>query len=861
MTSENRPLPEAFLKMASEEEKSKTKGRLKIFLGMAAGVGKTYAMLSDAGQQARDGIDVVVGIAETHGRKETEKLLEGLKVLPKKPVRYRDALFHELDLDAIIALHPTIAVVDELAHTNVPGLRHAKRWQDVMELLDHGIDVYTTLNVQHIESLKEVVEGITEIAVRETVPDMVIETSTFIQVVDLTPDELLQRLKEGKVYLGEQSTRAAAHFFQKDRLTALREIVMRFAAEKIDRDLHIMVTSKEGALGWKAKEKLMVAVSSDPHAQKVIRTTRRLAFRLGAPWIAVNVLTGETLDEAESNRLQKNLELARELGAEVLTTNDPDIAQGLLRAARQNRVTQIVMGRSERLLTRLLSISKIDIYVVETRDPGERKRRLWLRKFRPGNYLFISLLVCLLGVGSWMLSPWLSYKVAGVIFLTFLLISSLFFRSGPIIWASFLSAFIWNVFFIPPLGVAKVESNEDMAILLLYFVIAISTGILVDRARRRKMMMSKREETAQALYGIIKQIATSTTLLELSSSIKERLEALFPGTFELFEAHVDHRLNIDESSPLLDNEKERATATWVFENGKEAGWSTDTLPSMANLYMPLKSFNDVMGLLVYRPKGNRLLTFEEKNFLQTVCQQLGGYLHRYLIDARQKESERMREMEEVHRTVLERISLELNSPVQAIQSAIKQLTGEAVPGLIFHTIQASSESLGKMVSNITVMAKLSEGLIPLKKEPHSMSDLIVETCKLLKPTAKNHQLKIIIEEGLPLVVFDYQLMQVLLQNLLRNAVDYSPEGTVVEIEARVIEPYLLVSIADEGPGIPEDRLHSIFEKFYRLDHPSSAPGVGLGLAIAKTIAEIHQGHLKAENRLTGGAQFTLYLPL
>ncbi len=881
MNTDDRPNPDELLEAIKREEIEKAKGRLKIFLGMAAGVGKTYSMLREAQERVKEHVDVVAGIVDTHGRQDTAALVEGLKIIPEKVVNYRGREFLELDLDEIIRLKPKLVLVDELAHTNVPGLRHPKRWQDVMEILENGIDVYTTLNVQHIESLNDIVEGITKVSVRETVPDLVVEKAANIQLVDLIPEELLQRLKEGKVYLGEQSAIAAQNFFQKDRLTALREIVLRYTAEKVDRDLHDLVTTSEKVAGWKTHEKLLVAVNESPLSQKLIRSTRRLAFNLEAPWVAVYVDTGKHLNESENNSLSKNLALARDLGAEVITTHDPDIATGILRISNQAGVTQIVIGRSSStplfgifqrntLLEKLTNaVNDVDIHVIKQEKLLTRHRDRLIAitpKKQLTPYLYVFGCVLLLTGINWLALPYLGYKIIGVIFLIGILFLSLFFKKGPIFFASILYALIWGFFFIPPAGTIEVMPNEDNFILALYFLTAIATGILVDRSREHQEMLSKREESTLALYNIVRQIAGAPSTQEIFKPIKKRLDRLFKGSFEIVIKQLNDGLALEKTIPLLNNEKEIGAAVWVFEHGREAGWSTDTLPSAQNYYLPLKGFQEVVGVLIFRPGTKRGLSSEEKNFLYTVSQQLANHLERSFAEERSKQNDQLVQIEKIHRTILDRILQVFKEPLQAIRTAIIELKNNLAPlespavKNATVTIENNSENLSKALINVSAMAQLSEGMLPLNKDLHNIRQLIEYCCDNLKNSLNSHKVKISITEELPLVEFDFQLFEMLLNNLIGNAIEYSPRGSTIEIEAKTSGDFLILSVSDEGKGIPEDQFNVIFEKFYRMPE-SPAPGVGLGLPIAKTIAEIHQGYLKAENRLTGGAKFSVFLPI
>ena len=883
MTFDQRPSPDELLKAIKREELQKTRGKLKIFLGMAAGVGKTYSMLEEAQGLKREGVNLVVGIVDTHGRKETGRLLEGLTVIPQAKVDYKDKEFEEMDLDAILKIHPEIVLVDELAHTNIPGLRHSKRWEDVVEILENGIDVLTTLNVQHIESLNDVIEGIAEITVRETVPDLMIEKAASIQLVDLTPDELLQRLKEGKVYLGDQSRVASLNFFQKDRLTALREIVLRFTAEKVDRDLHEIVSPIHRVSGWKPREKLLVAVSSSPQSQKLIRTTRRLAFNQDAPWIALNVDDGKELSEFNQNTLIKNLALARDLGAEVMTVNDPNISDAIQRIARQRGVTQIILGRPPKrlfagffkgfsILDKIaVECVDIDLHVIRQgrtpRSPPEKKRSRFQTAF--SQYIFVFLISIFFAFVNYESLPYIGYRVSGFIFLVGILVLSLFFKKGPILFASILYAVIWNSLFIPAGDKFSLTVTEDNALVVLYFLTAISTGILVDRAREQQVMLRKREETTLALYDIARQIATATSTQDLLKSIKDHLSRIFKGTFEILVKHMDSELPLDNAKTLIDDPKEVGAALWVFDNGKEAGWSTSTLPSVKNLYLPLKGFHEVVGLLIYRPKRKSPFSMEEKNFLYTVIQQLSTYLERIFSEERTRLLEHLDQKEKIYQDVLSSISNELENPLFSIQEAVQETvqTLKDEPSRPkksldkhIHKIENSSDRLLRILGSVSAMAKLSNKLLPINKELHPIKTVIQGSFENLKTEFEKRRFLIHYADDVDLVPYDFSLIEILLHNLLLNAIQNSPPDSTIEIEVTRNEDFVIISILDEGKGVPEDVQEVIFEKFKRVPGAMS-PGMGLGLAIAKKIAEAHDGDLKVENRPDKGAKFSLFLPI
>lgn len=874
---QDRPDPEALLNALKKEELKQNKGKLKIFLGMSAGVGKTYAMLEGAQKARKEGIDVVVGTVNTHGRQETANLLEDLKVIPEKWIHYKDTVFEEMDLDEILKVKPQLVIIDELAHANVPGSRHPKRWQDVMEILDAGIDVYTTLNVQHIESQKDVIEHITGIQIRETVPDIILESAAHIELVDITPTELLKRLKEGKVYLGPQSEIAARNFFQEDRLMALREIALRLTAEKVDHDLHGMMSSMDKPRGWKPRERLLVAVSSSPHSQHLIRTTRRLAFTLDAPWIALNVNNGQILNDEDNAMLAKNLSLARELGAEVLTTSDPDIVQAIHRIAKQRGITQIIIGRQFRkgigrffgssLLEQLGAVaSNTDILVVRQSRLGSLYKKK-SKKFQSSelwsNYVIAFCFVLFISMINSFLNPIVGYTIIGYIYLFCILISSFFFKRGPIYFTAFLSALLWAYFFAPPEGVL-IEKPEDITLTLFFFLIASVTSIFAQEIKEKEQMMQKREESTQAIYEIVREIAGAPSSSHIFKAVKERLGSILDGQCEIIVKKIDDGLIFE--SDVIHDEKERAVANWVFLNGKEAGWSTTTLSSVKALYIPLKGISEVVGVLTYQPNQNKHLTNEEINSVYTVAQQLANYLERTFSEERARKTEYLNQVEKIYQTILKLISHEFHPPLTMIQESLSHL--KKVPLLQekqeyiaeIKKIESLSGNLIRIVENISAMAKLSSGVVPLHKEPQNIKEIIINSCETLKSSLKFHQLNIIIPDDLPHIPCDYPLIELLLRNLIINAIDYTPPNTTIEVEAAVSENHFILSVSDQGKGIPEEMMDQVFEKFYRVPG-TGGKGVGLGLAISKTIAKIHHGELKAQNREGGGAKFSLIIPL
>lgn len=640
--NDDRPSPEKFLEDIRREEDTLSKGKLKIFLGMAAGVGKTYAMLEEAQRLTKEGVNLAVGIADAHGRKETQNLLTGLHIIPEKIIAYKGRQFHELDLEAVLAARPKIVLIDELAHNNVPGLRHEKRWQDVLEILDNGIDVYTTLNVQHIDSLNDIVKGITDVSVRETVPDLVVEQASSIQLVDLTPEGLLQRLKEGKVYVGEQSRIAIQNFFQKDRITALRELVLRYTAKKVDHDLIGMRPKVEAGYGWKTNEKLLVAVSPNPFSQKLIRTTRRLAFNQNAEWIALYVNTGKLLSEHENASLVKNLALANELGAEVITVNDPDVIKGIQFVANQNGVTQIIAGRpikkpflglfQRKPMVDLLAdkTPNIDIHVVRDEtswEPVMGSKAYIPRRKTPSKmpYFYALIIVLSITLLSFYLSEHVSHYIIAAFYFVGILVFSLLFQMRHILFGAALSILLWDFFFVFPPWKFNFDTIEELAAIVLVMMTALVTGILINRERESKEVLALREESSRTMYEVVKYIATAPTLADLLKGIKSQLKNVIDGDFDIV---LRSNGSVFLDSPLLRDPNEQRVCEWAFKNSSEAGWSTSSISSAKNLYIPLKGFKEIVGVLIYKPWPKGTLVPKDRNLLYNVAKLLGDYLER-----------------------------------------------------------------------------------------------------------------------------------------------------------------------------------------------------------------------------------------
>ncbi|MEQ1877570.1 MAG: sensor histidine kinase KdpD, partial [Bdellovibrionia bacterium] len=874
--------PDALLKAYNAEELAKETGRLRVFFGMSAGVGKTYAMLQAARQKISEGCDVVVGVVETHGRRETMALVEGLPIIPRKKTEYKGTLLEEMDLDAILERDPEIVLVDELAHTNVPGSRHPKRYQDVNELLDAGIDVFTTINVQHLASRKESVEQITQIQIRETVPDSILERAAQVELVDIAPVDLLKRLKEGKVYLGDKAELAANNFFKEDRLTALREIALRMTAEKVDHELQRFTELKQGSSPWQTNERLMVAVSHSPFSERLVRATRRYAYNLEAPWVAVYVDTGKQLKDADQAQLTKNLNLARELGAEVMTTTDTDIAAALKRLARQKNVTQILVGRPTRrlikdmieggtLLDRLVRENgEIDVHVIRHEGVPTYKVPFFEHfQFSSGFIQYWNTFWFLFGTAfvSGLLDPLIGYRAVGFIFLLAVLVVGLRGSRGQVFFAALISALSWNFFFIPPRFTFYIRDPEDIIMCVAYFVVALITGFLTSRIRLHELLMRDREEHTNILYEILQTITASREKKEFLTKIMRRLSEMLDADCGVVLRGKDGKADFTHKpyTPTLD-EKEKAVAMWAFSNHKVAGWSTDTLPEAQGLYIPLQGASEFVGILIFKPKKKRKLHPEQENLLYSVAKQLAISLERHFLEKRLRESDRLEESEKLHQTLLNSISHEMRTPLTSMMGAATALEQPETAGnpqivmALASQLRESSDRMNRVIENLLDMSRLNSGVLSLNLEWHDVRDLVGVTIQKLGKNVSQHKILMDIPDGLPMLKIDFRFMEHALSNLVLNAVTYSPAGTVVRISAKTEDGKLNLYIEDEGPGIPKEHLSEVFAKFFRVPG-TPAGGTGLGLSIVRSIVEAHQGAVRSENRETRGARFVIELPI
>jgi len=872
----DRPNPDALLAAIQSESAQRTRGRLKVFLGMCPGVGKTYAMLEAAQRELKSGRDLVVGYVETHGRKETDALVEGLPVIPRNQFTYRELELTEMDLDAVLTRHPQLALVDELAHTNAPGSRHPKRWQDVNELLDAGIDVFTTLNVQHLESRADTVRQITGAEIRETVPDGILDTAE-IELVDLPPADLVARLRQGKVYLPERAANAAQNFFRESNLTALRELSLRLVADHVSMDTQEYHRAQAGAGAWKTGHRLMVAVSGSPLSESLIRWTRRMADSLRCPWLAVHVENSRTLADDAQARLEKHLALARALGAEVIDTADENLASGLLRIARQNNVSQIIIGkpaaanllewfRAGKLLRQLARESgDIDLQIVRAEKSvtaSTPARWRWRPATNWKQYAVAAAVLTGVGLLNELLAQYTGPRVPGFVFLLVVVLLALFLGRGPVLFAGAASALAWNYFFLPPKFTFIITSTEDGVLFGLYFVVAIVLGQLVARIRAQELAERQREERAMALYQLTREFAQAGTRDEVVWQLIGEINRVFHATAAVV-LPGNKSLAAHPDSSLALTDKELHVAEWSFLNRQPAGKFTDNLPGADALHLPLVTEHSVVGVLsVQVPE--KTLPLARRDLLEAYARQAALVLDRVALRAAGEQSKLVAESERLSNALLNSISHELRTPLAAITSATGALA-ESQPkdgGMdrkMVAEIQEAATRLNRLVGNLLDVTRLDSGHVRPRLDWCDVGDLVQTTVHSLERELAGREVKVELAEKIPLARLDYTLMQQALSNLLLNAVVHTPPGSPVLVQARHENSQLILSVADNGPGLPPESLPRIFDKFFRAP-AAPAGGSGLGLAIVKGFVEAHGGQISAANRPGGGAVFTIRVP-
>jgi len=874
---DSRTDPDALLQSLKREEAASQKGSLKIFFGMCAGVGKTYDMLTAAREIRSKGVNVAVGYVETHGRRETEDLLNGLSIVPRKAVEYRGAIFSEMDIDAILARRPTLVLVDELAHSNAPGSRHAKRYQDVLELLENGVAVFTTLNVQHLESRADTVAQITGSIVRETVPDSIFASADSVKIVDLPPDELLKRLAEGKVYTPERSREAVQHFFRPGNLTALREMALRLVAERVDHQLRDLMRSQSIPGPWKSGQRLVVGISPSPNSVKLIRWARRTAYTMDASWVAVHVETARPLGDGARDLLAKNIKLAQELGAEIVSTADDDVAEGILRVAREQNGTQILVGKPERrfriragMLDRLIERSgDLDIYVVGGDETVTRKAAPpYIPEIQSGirQYLVAAFVVSLTTLVLYPLREPVGYQSISLLLLLVLVFLPLKLDAGPVLLAAALSAIAWNFFFIPPQFTFAIGLLQDVLMFCAYFGVAAVTGVLTARIRGRERIVRSREQHASALYDMARELAGARSQADVVSVAVRIIKKHFDAEVAVLLSQADRDIATaaHPAGTLPMDEKEFGVAAWVYWNERKAGRFTDTLPSATGTYYPLSGPRYPLGVVGIKRSIDAPWTFDQEHVLQSFFRQLSSALEREQLNEITKRSIVVAESEKLYNTVFSSLSHELRTPVAAILAAADTLQSERGKGdnelerTLLDEISSAAGRLDRLVQSLLDVTRLESGLLRPRIDWSDVRDVIAKAVEDVS-SETGRAIGISIAEGVSLIRADFGLLVQSLANVLRNAATYTPAGTPIDIDARIRGNEFGITIEDSGPGFPETAVPHIFEKFYRVEG-TKAGGTGLGLTIAKGFIEAQGGSIRAENRPEGGARMIILLP-
>jgi two-component system sensor histidine kinase KdpD len=872
MSVEDRPSPDQLLQAIQRDEERAHKGTLKVFLGMCAGVGKTYAMLEAAQKAAREHRDVVLGYVETHGRRETDALVLGLEVIPRIPIVHRGVAITEMDLDRLLARKPSLAIVDELAHTNAPGSRHPKRYQDIQELLDAGIDVFTTLNVQHVESRSDTVKDVTGAMVQETVPDTVLANAE-IELVDLSPDDLLQRLADGKVYLPERAAAAASGFFKSGNLAALREMALRLAAERVGQDVRDYMQSRQISGPWRTGHRILVAVGRGPHSAHMIRWTRRMAESLGCSWITVWIETSRPLSDEDQAMLTRHLALAKGLGSEVRTTTDDDIVRGILRIAREQNVTQIIVGKTAGrfisdfisnvfFLQRLVRKSgTIDVHVVHAATTtGDARQSRW-RVLPPDrewpHYLAGLGAVTAVTLVNLLLSPFLGHRSVALIFLMTVVGLAVRLNRGPVYMAAAVSALAWNFLFLPPRFTLYVLNVDDVMMLATYFVVAMGMGHLISRIRAKERMDRRREDRATAIYLLTNELGDASTWEEIRKAAIENVERTFKS---------EAMLLLPDGAGLLPSdlsEREFGAAAWAFENAQAAGRFTDTLPMAEAMYLPLRTTGGMLGVLRIKWRQNTGPTVEQSAVLEGFLRHISLVIDRQRLRDAKTASHLLEESERLSQALLDAVSHELRTPIAAIQTAVSGLESQTTPDMqraMTAEIREAGNRLNRLVANLLDMARLDSGHVKPNMDWCDMRDIVNAAVLRARQDLAGRQLRLDLPRNLPLVRVDASLVEQALVDLLLNAAVHTPGDRPVDVGLTHDGKTLSVQVADRGPGIPAGSLPHVFEKFYRVPG-TNAGGTGLGLSIVKGFVEAQGGRVHAANRPAGGAVFVMEFPV
>jgi two-component system sensor histidine kinase KdpD len=882
MTGTAKPNPDELLAHVEAEELQRKRGRLQIFLGYAAGVGKTYAMLEAARQRKVEGVDVVVGFIETHSRVETEALLRALEIIPRHEMEVRGKRITEMDVDAILARHPQLAVVDELAHTNASGSRHPKRYHDVHDLLEDGIDVYTTLNIQHLESLNEPVAQITGVTVRETLPDSILDEATEIKLVDLPPDELIQRLHEGKVYMPDTAAVALERFFRKGNLTALREMALRRAAGRVDEQMMAYMQTRAIPGPWPAGERLLVCVSTSSLGEHLVRSARRLADDLGAEWSTIHVETGADwrAPGKVQSRVARTLRLAEDLGARVVTLPGQSVPATVLDYARAHNITKIIAGKTLRsrwqellhssVVDQLIrSSGAIDVYIVSSEPQGsEPHPHGWLPKRPWLRYLKSTLLVAAATLAGVPFSLVISPVNLVMIYLVIVVASAVFLGRGPAVLASILSVFAFDFFFVEPRFTLGVSDAEYVLTFVGLFLVGLVISTLAARAREQAEAARRRAQQATELYEFSRDLAAVYSLDDILQTLIRHVGEIF-GCDAVILLPQNGRLTSSASNGGLElDDDEMAVADWVLRRGEAAGRHTDTLPGAQLRYLPLKTRRGVLGVLgiAGSREASQIPTPDQQRLMEAFVSQAAVAIERAQLAVEARLAQVHQATEQLQTALLNSISHDLRTPLVSITGALSSLVeqeeqlDEASRRAMVENAREEAKRLNRLVGNLLDMTRVEAGVLQLRLEPGDIQDVIGSALAELDDRLTDRPVHIEVPQGLPLVAMDFALMTRVLVNVLDNALKYSPPGSPINVRAYLASGHLEIDVSDRGLGIPPEDLSRVFDKFYRVKRPGRVAGSGLGLSICKGIVAAHGGSIAAETRAGGGTTISIVIP-
>ncbi|ALH81468.1 sensor histidine kinase [Sphingopyxis macrogoltabida] len=874
MTEADRPLPEAFLRQAAQEGR----GRLKVFLGAAPGVGKTWEMLTDGRQRRDAGVDVVVGVVETHGRRETEALVHGHEIVARREVDHQGHSLGEMDIDAILERRPGLVLVDELAHTNAPGSRHPKRYQDVEELLDAGIDVYSTLNIQHVESLNDVVASFTRVRVRETVPDSILENAE-IEVVDIPPDELIERLRDGKVYIPQEASRALTHFFSKSNLTALRELALRRAAQAVDAQMLDHVRSHALAGSFAVGERIVVAVSELPVAAELVRAGKRLADALKAPWSAVYIETrrSQALTDDDRRQLGDTLALASRLGAATATVPAASVVEGLRSFARDARATQIVIGKSSRPWWFEMRHGSVVDQLVRTIDdvavhvlPGEPEVKATRpappvpgRWGKPSHYIWSLAMVAVMTALGRVLIEVIDLGNISLLYLVPVMFAAATFGLRAGLFAGLVSSLAYNFFFLPPTGTLTVNNPENVISILVLLGVAIVTSQFAARVRAQADLAQSSARQNAALASFSRQLTAAPDQDRLMQAICAEVGRLLDARTVLLLPSADGP-TLRAAVPPEDRleQIERAAAQWAMDNAQPAGRGSATLTASDWLFHPLQTTRGVLGVLgLTRDDAQAPVRSDQVPLLMSLLDQASIALDRMELEEASLQARQVDERDRLRSALLSSVSHDLRTPLTTILSAAQEMRRHPTAEMA-ETIETEALRLNRFVSNLLDMVRVEAGALPMKAEATELFDAAAGAAHDTRASLAGHDVLIEIAPAIPLVRVDPVLLHHCLINLLDNAGRYADPGTPITIRAKRIADAVLLSVIDQGPGIAPGNETRVFETFTRLEGSDRAKhGTGLGLAIVKGFAEAMGLTVEAGNNgEPHGACFTIRIP-